>query len=160
MAYSQVSDVVAVAPGIEITNTSKPSAGQVTTMIADLERELNAQLTRLGYVTPVAQATSPLAVQVIKRKVAYGVLADVLRARAFGSSNPKDQGADDAQKVYDKWLAALKNPNDPTELPSDALRTDEGIEKAAAHQTRSHATDFSADEFDISRPAVTMRQVF
>lgn len=160
MAYCQVSDVVAVAPGVELTNTSKPTSGQVTTIIADLERELNAQLTRLGYESPVVQATSPLAFQVIKNKVAHGVLAQVLRARAYGSSSPKDQGADEAQKVFDKWLLALKDPKDPTELPSDAPRTSEIIEKVAANQTRSHVTDLDSDEFDIDSPPVTMRQVF
>lgn len=160
MAYCVVSDIVALAPGVEISNTSKPSAGQVTTIIADLERELNAQLTRLGYVAPVVQATSPLAFQVLKNKLGHAVLAQVLRARAYGSSSPKDQGADDAQKVYDGWLKALKDPNDPTELPSDATRTSEIAEKVAADQTRSHVTGLTSSEFDIDAPAVTMRQVF
>lgn len=160
MSYCQVSDVVALAPGVEISNTSKPTAGQVTTTIADLERELNAQLTRLGYSTPVVQATSPLAFQVIKNKLAHAVLAQVLRARAYGSSSPKDQGADDAQRVFDGWLKALKTSDDPTELPSDAERTDEIAEKVSADQTRSHVTGLSSDEFDIDAPAVTMRQTF
>jgi hypothetical protein len=160
MAYCQVSDVVAIAPSVEITNTSKPSAGNVTTMIADLERELNAQLTRLGYSTPVVLATSPLAFQVIKNKLAHAVLAQVLRARAFGTSNPKEQGADVAQGVYDQWLKALKNPNDPTELPEDAVRTSEATEKVHAEQVRSHVSGLASSEFDINTPAVTMRQVF
>lgn len=160
MAYCQVSDVVALAPGVEISNTSKPSAGQVTTIIADLERELNAQLTRLGYSTPVVQATAPLAFQVIKNKLAHAVLAQVLRARAYGSSSPKDQGADDAQRVYDLWLKALKSVTDPTELPSDATRTAESVEKTAADQTRSFVSGLSSDEYDINAPAVTMRKVF
>jgi hypothetical protein len=160
MAYCVVSDITALAPGVEITNTSKPSSGQVTTIIADLERELNAQLARLGYSAPIVQATSPLAFQVVKNKLAHAVLAQVLRARAYGSSSPKDQGADDAQRVYDKWLTALKDPNDPTELPEDATRTSEVAEKVSADQTRSHVSSLSSDEFDIDAPAVTMRQEF
>ena len=160
MAYCQVSDVVALAPGVEITNTSKPTSGQVTTIIADLERELNAQLTRLGYSSPVVQASSPLAFQVIKNKLAHAVLAQVLRARAYGSSSPKDQGADDAQRVFDKWLTALKDPNDPTELPEDATRTSEIADKVAVDQTRSHVSGLGPDEFNINAPAATMRQVF
>lgn len=160
MAYCQVSDVVALAPGVEISNSSKPTAGQVTTIIADLERELNAQLTRLGYGTPVVQATSPLAFQVIKNKLAHAVLAQVLRARAYGSSSPKDQGADDAQRVFDNWLKALKSVADPTELPSDATRTNETVEKTAADQTRSFVSGLSIDEYDINAPAVTMRRIF
>jgi len=160
MAYCQVSDVVALAPGVEISNTSKPSAGQVTTIIADLERELNAQLTRLGYSTPVVQATSPLAFQVIKNKLAHAVLAQVLRARAYGSSSPKDQGATDAQGIYDGWLKGLKDPNDPTELPADATRTSETTQKIHADQTRSHVTGLPSSEFDVNAPAVRMGQVF
>ncbi|HYE86257.1 MAG TPA: hypothetical protein VEA16_07870 [Vicinamibacterales bacterium] len=160
MAYCVVSDIVALAPGVEITNTSKPTAGQVVTMIADLERELNAQLTRLGYSTPIVQATSPLAFQVVKHKLAHAALAQVLRARAYGSSSPREQGADDAQKVFDSWLKALKEPNDPTELPSDATRTSEVASKTHADQQRSHVQGLASDEFDIASPPVTMRQTF
>lgn len=140
MPYCQVSDVVAVGPGVEISATSKPTSGAVTVMIANIGRELDAQFTRLGYVSPVIEATSPKAFAVIKHKVAHAALAEVLRAKAYGAGNPNDQGADAAQKVFDSWLKALKDVNDPTELPDDATRTDENTEKVAASHTSSSFT--------------------
>lgn len=160
MAYCQVSDVVALAPGVELNNTSKPSAGAVTSFISELEQELNAQLTRLGYTAPVVQATSPLAFKVIKNKLAHAALAHVLRARAYGATSPKDQGADVAQRVYDAWINALMDPKLPTELPDDAVRTSEVVEKVSAEQTRSHVSGLPSAQFDVNAPPVTMRDVF
>lgn len=158
MAYAQVSDITARAPGIELTASSKPSAGQATAFLADIERDVNAALTNLGYVTPIVQADSPLAFSIVKDKVAYAALARVLMARALGASQPKEQGAEAAQAVYDDWMRALGNPNSPIELP-DATRTGEAVEKDGADRVSSFVQGVAATDRDVT-PRITMRQVF
>lgn len=125
MSYCTPQDVRDLAPQIVIDNTSKPNSGQVATMIADVERELDAALTNLGFVVPV---TGPTSIAILKDKVAHAVVARVLRARNFGSADPGQIGAGDAQKVYDVWLRALASATDPTDLP-DATRTGGDVSK-------------------------------
>lgn len=128
MSYCTPQDVRDLAPQITIDNTSKPNSGQVATMIADVERELDAALTNLGYVVPVTGTTS---VSILKDKVAHAVLARVLRARNFGTADLVNTGAGDAQKLFDHWLKALSSATDPTDLP-DATRTGGDAQKSAA----------------------------
>lgn len=142
MAYCTPSDVVALAPQLTIDASSKPNTGQVVSMIGDVEQEVEAILGNLGYVVPITGTSS---LRIVKSKAAHGVLAMVLRARAFAVSEPKAQGADEAEQVYRAWLKALASATDPTELP-DAPRTDEAPEKnASAHHGTAAGFDASAD---------------
>ena len=128
MPYCTPQDVRDLAPQITIDNTTKPNSGQVATMIADVERELEAALTNLGYDVPVTGTTS---VAILKDKVAHAVLARVLRARNFGTADVVNTGAADAQRLFDGWLKALASPTDPTDLP-DATTTGGQAEKSSA----------------------------
>lgn len=141
MSYCTPQDVRDLAPQLVIDNTSKPNSGQVATMIADVERELDAALTNLGFVTPVSGVVS---VAILKDKVAHAVVARVLRARNFGNADPGQIGAADAQKVYDHWLKALASAGDPTDLP-DATRTGSDVQKSAAALNSGGNTLLAAD---------------
>lgn len=154
MAYAQVSDVIAIAPQIDVTASTKPSTAQVQTMITDLERDLNAALTNLGYSTPV---TGTVSVQILRDKVAHGVLARVIRSRSYGATNPDDQGAKDADRVYNCFLKALADPHDPMELP-DATRTSDQIEKDRLDSNSSFIS--TIDEADRPTDEYTMSKVF
>lgn len=113
MAYITTSDVVAAAPGLDISATSRPSSAQVNDMIASEETSLNATLAGYGYETPIV---GPLALAVVKKIVTHKVLAGVLRAKAYGKSNPRDVGADTADKVADSILMRLADPDDDFRL--------------------------------------------
>jgi len=143
--YCTVQDIRDLAPQIVIDNTSKPNTGQVAAMIDDVERELNAQLAHLGYVTPVTATTSAA---ILGDKVAHAVIARVLRGRHFGSADPGQLGATDAQKVYDAWLKALASATDPTDLP-DAETTGGQAEKAAVNWHSSGSATTSTMPFDL-----------
>jgi hypothetical protein len=154
--YCQVSDIVAIAPMVVINAQSRPSDGQVVSLIADSERDVTAMLANLGYVTPVAEATPKAQV---KDLVAHHVLAKILRARAFGSGNEVDlKAAAAAQKYVDDRFAALGDPTDAFELVG-AARTDKQVEKSVADVVRSFTEDPDL-HIDIDHPVMTIDQVF
>lgn len=156
MAYHTLDDVRGMAPQLQITPASKPSDGQVTQFIAEVEREMDAILINLGYTVPVIGLESVKLLRVI---AGYGTLARVLDARALAVGNPDDQGAARAQKYYEKRMMALGDADDPFELP-DAARTDEKIEKDRAEILESQVQGLTIEEFDAEHPGVTMAQVF
>jgi hypothetical protein len=141
VSYCTPQDVRDLAPQLVIDNTSKPNTGQVTGMIEDVERELDAQLANLGYVTPVS---APISAAILKDKVAHAVVARVLRGKHFGNADPGQVGAEQAQKVYDQWLKALASATDPTDLP-DAARTGGDAEKASVNWNSGGNTTVVAD---------------
>jgi hypothetical protein len=143
--YCTVQDIRDLAPQIVIDNASKPNTGQVTAMIDDVERDLNAQLAHLGYVTPVTATTS---VAILADKVAHAVVARVLRGRHFGSADPGQLGATDAQKVYDAWVKALASATDPTDLP-DAETTGGQAEKASVNWHSSGTASTTTAPFGL-----------
>jgi hypothetical protein len=134
MAYATVDDVQALAPHLPaFSPASKPSVTQVQGFISDIERGLNATLGNLGYVTPVV---GPNAIAVLKDVVAHGALARVMRARAYGSNNPGDlEAAKQAQAIYDGRVKALGSSSDPFELPADAVRGTDALQKDRAGVT-------------------------
>lgn len=156
MAYAQVSDVAALAPQITIDGTTKPNTAMVQVMIAHAERDLDAALTNLGYVTPV---TAPVSVSILRDKIAHAVLARLIRSRAFGVTDPAEQGANDAERVYRDWLRAIADSRSPVELP-DAARTGEAIEKDAADLIGSHVQDSEVASVQADQPVFSRTMVF
>jgi hypothetical protein len=116
MPYITVGDVVAAAPGIEITAQSRPNLAQVNTFITDREREVNASLAA-QFQTPI---TGPLSLAKVRRIVTHLVLADVLRAKAYGKTNPRDIGADTAEKEGRTLIDRILDPGDDYTL-EDAI---------------------------------------
>lgn len=142
MAYAALSDVKALAPAVPITATSQPSEGSVLAWIADVERAFNASLKGIGYQTPV---TGPESVAILKLIVAHAVMAMVMRARP----NP-EQDPENFQRRYDAFLKALRDPNDPFELPDDAIQLDTPI-KGSTLRVSSNLKDLLEDDRLISR---------
>jgi hypothetical protein len=123
MPYITTSDVVAAAPGIDITNTSRPSLAQVNDMITNRENALNATLAGMGKQVPIDPIASPSSFSIVKEIATHRVLADVLRARAYGKANPRDIGAKDADDQAQGILDRLADPNDVLDLV-DAITTE------------------------------------
>jgi hypothetical protein len=74
-----------------------------------------------GFTTPI---TGPLSLPIVKRILTHKVLAAVLRAKAYGKSNPRDTGAKDAEDVANALLYRIGDPDDTFDLV-DAIRITE-----------------------------------
>lgn len=155
--YAQISDIRALAPAVTLDASSRPSAGQAEVYLTEVEAEVNAVLGNLGYVTPIAESATSARL-IVKDLVAHGALAKVLRARAVGQDSNLLEGAERVDRHYRDRLKALKNPDDPFELP-DAERTDRAVTKGPDEQMGSFADD-AFDDFDEDAPRVTRAQVF
>lgn len=136
MPYASVSDVKALAPFVPIDNASKPSAGDVATMIADVEATIETSLAGLGYQTPITGATS---LRIVKGIVANTVMAMILRGRP----NP-EQDPENFQRRADAVMKALQSPGDPLTL-SDAETIDAIIKGDRTPGVSSNFRDIALD---------------
>ncbi|MEO8483331.1 MAG: hypothetical protein ABI634_14050 [Acidobacteriota bacterium] len=155
--YAQVSDIRGLAPSIPINTSSVPTEGQAQDYLNRVESELNAILTNLGYVTPVAASATEARVM-LKDLVATGALAKVLRARGLGVDVSLLEAAKVTEKDYRDRLKALKDADDPYELPG-ATRTDLEASKTPDERSGSFADD-PPEDFEIDSPRATRAQEF
>ena len=163
MPYATSADVQALAPNLNqgggFSATTRPTADQVTAMIADTERLIDATLRHLGYdVDALKVDATTEAFKLLRDVSAHGALARVLRARSFGVGESTTPGADEAQKFFDSWLKRLGDSRDPLELPN-VTRTTEAVVKDQAETLGSFVQGL-AGEFDATTPPVTIDQVF
>ncbi len=128
MPYAQVSDVRGLAPHVPINAQSQPSEGEVSQWLKDVEKNLNAVLSSLGYETPIV---GPESLAVLKLPLANAVMALVMRARPNPESDPEA-----FQRQYDRFVTALKDPRDEFELPADAVRIDVMIKQGNFRSAR------------------------
>lgn len=146
MPYAQVSDVRSLAPHVPINAQSQPSESDVRTWLGDLERNLNATLNAIGYVTPV---TGPDAVAVLRLPLANAAMAMVMRGRPNPESDPEA-----FQRQYDAFIKALTDSRNPYELPADAVRIDTPIKHAGGFRVSSALRDIGLDpdnEISVTR---------
>ncbi len=137
--YAQVSDVRALAPQLTIDSSTKPSDGDVQAFLDRDEAVLNAILSNLGYVTPIA-GTAVAARLMVKEWLAHSALAKALRARGFGTDGDLVSQARDAQSIWDKALKDLQHPMSPLELPG-VTRTDREVMKDQADVADGYVND-------------------
>jgi len=151
MPYAAVSDVRGLIPSVPIDAQSLPSEGTVQTWIADVERMLNVTLENSGFTVPV---TGPNAIAVLKQMVSHAVAAMVLRARPNPETDPET-----FQRWYDARIKALRDPADPFDLPSDAVRTAGTVVKDTGGllRVRSSMRQAILDDDDLR---ITRDQVF
>jgi hypothetical protein len=130
----QVGDVQALAPHVPIDAQSKPNAGQVSGWIADVEAELNAVLSQLGYVTPI---TGPVSLSILRRAVANAVMAMIMRSRPNPEIDPQQ-----FQTRYDAMIKGLSDARNPLIL-IDAVSTN--VEVRTSGAVRSNLADLEDD---------------
>ena len=126
MAYVTIDDVRARFPQVQFSANTKPSEEQVGVWISEVEAQLNASLSNLGYIVPITEAVDILQ---IKDRLVSKVGGRALRARLFGVGDVSQDGSREAEAEYDKWLAALMNPRSPVELTASS-RTSAEVLKA------------------------------
>ena len=121
--YVSVADLQARMPQFTLKTDSKPSIADAELLLGDVEAEVDAILTNLGYVVPV---TGALSTRIVQSIVCDGAIARILRARSAGvGGDAAGKSAELAQKCYDDRLKALAAPREenPLEL-TDCVRTD------------------------------------
>jgi hypothetical protein len=122
MPYITVSDVVNAAPGIDISAQSRPNIGQVQGFIVERERDLDSTLSPY-FQTPI---TGTQSLALVKRVLKHQVLADVLRAKAYGQSNPRDIGADTADAQAKGIIDRILDPADEFTLVDAVPKVEKG----------------------------------
>lgn len=113
MPYITTADIVAAAPTIDISATTRPTSTQVDAMIVSEQSTLDSSLAGGGYITPI---TGEKSLPVVKKILTHKVLAGVLRAKAYGRANPRDIGADKADAVADALVTRILDPDDDFRL--------------------------------------------
>lgn len=157
MAYTTVADVEGLAPQLgRFTATSRPTRDQVeTSILPDVERQVDAVLRSVGVTLPLAVGPSPTAWAWAQQTVAWGALALVIAARAIGATNPDEQGADWARKEFNRRLTELRTLG--VDLLVDAPTTTEATETDGADLIAGSGL---ASESMQVEPALTRDQVF
>lgn len=122
MPYITTADVVAAAPGIEISATSRPTSTQVDALIVSEQSTLDSLLFGGGYIIPITGAVS---LPIVKKILTHKVLAGVLRAKAYGRANPRDIGADKAEAVADGLMKRILDPDDDFRLDDAPMNEDQ-----------------------------------
>jgi hypothetical protein len=156
MAYATIDDVRALAPQFVMSTTTRPSEAQVIAYLDDVTLEVEAALSNLGYVVPVA--SGPRALSMLRIIVAHGALSRAMYARSFGMGNPKDMGTDEVEAKYQRWLKDLASPSNRLVELNDAPRTSRQPLKDAADRVLGIA-DLDDANYQ-SGPRATRDQVF
>ena len=125
MSYCAVSDIQRLAPQLMLGSTSRPSTTQVSDMIDDVGRLVDASLGNSGYVVPI---TGDVSLEIMRDIVAHGVVARALAARQYGVGEPNAPGVKMAQDRFDGLVTKLCDLKDPFELP-DAPRNAKWFDK-------------------------------
>lgn len=162
MAYSSgvvATDISKLAPQVGLySGTSKPTAVQIETeLVPDVEREVEAVLTGLGYRVDDIASWSAAATARVKEIVKWGVLKLALMARGLTVGNPDDQGITWATREYERRLKALYDPKSPDKLVG-ATYTGAGLEKDGADLMASFTVGGGVD--DTQERRLTRDQVF
>lgn len=148
MAYTNLSDVKALAPYVPIDVRSTPTEGVVNGWISDQERVLDSIFGSMGYTVPL---TGPVARTIAKDLVSHYVMARILRARPNAESDPAQ-----FQKVYDDTMRRLRDPNDVFDL-TDAVRSELAVLKPEPTRVSSNLKELALSE---TRPRINRDQVF
>ena len=126
MAYTDIDDLRARFPQLQITDQSKPTSAEVELWIGEVEAQLNAVLSNLGYEVPITDLTD---IMILKDRVVSKIGGRVLRARLFGVGDIAQSGSREAEAEYDKWLMKLADASTAVEL-TNSVRT--GTERPKA----------------------------
>lgn len=154
MAYATIGDVQARMPQFTLTPTSKPTIADAETFIGDVEAEIDAALTNLGYILP---GTGPIGLTIVKAWSAQGTIARVLTARAAAvGGDAAIVSAQNAQKLFDAKFLALADPKNPLELIDWARNGDE-VSKPGSDLDGPTETGIDGSCFE---PRVTMDMKF
>lgn len=148
--YATITDVNALIAQVPFTAQSTPTQAQVDQFLTDVTTMINATLGNMGYTVPVDVVTYPLSGIILKRLCSAGAAGLALQVRQ--SSVAADGAVQDNVWTmrYDKWLKALKDNNDPFELP-DAPRTGKQIVKPLG-ELQKDATSLSVDSGTAQDP--------
>lgn len=152
MAYATIDNIRDRAPQIPITGTSKPDEETVIEWIDEQEKELDAFLETVGYVTPV---TGEQSVAILRDMMVQKMIALILRARLYGIGDVNGSGAIEAEKFYDARIKWLKDPTDPFVLPDAEMNGNQPVTGGVRE------FGFTPDEDDPAQaPRASMAKVF
>jgi len=136
MPYASVSDVQALAPHVPLNAQSKPSLTDVQRWIDETETLVDSVLRTVGWQTPITGSES---LKIVRRIVAHGVMAQVMRARPNAETDP-----DKFQAVFDRMLKSLEVSDDPLDLP-DAIALDTPLKSQTGFRVSSNFKEIARD---------------
>ena len=152
--YVTLDDIRARFPQLSLTDLSKPTSAEVESWIDEVEAQLNAMLSNLGYTVPISNETDIL---ILKDRVVSKIGGRVLKARLFGIGDITQSGSREAEQEYEKWLMALADPRSPVELTGSVRTRSERIK--AGGVVRGYDPDASSG-YVGDAPRATIGQVF
>lgn len=161
--YATVTDVNDLVPQSPFSDTSKPSAAQVTALIESVAKRMDASMSSIGYVVPVVSGGTPTATNalaLLREACAWGAAGLAQQMRDTGVRTAVNASGKEVKNIwlqmFDDWMERLCDPGDPFEL-TDATRTNEQLEKQPENVLRSSVQGVS--DTNWLNPAVTRAQV-
>ncbi len=124
-SYATISNVNALVPQVPFTATTTPTQAQVENFITQISARVDASLSNIGYVTPI---TGTLALALVQEAVAWGALGLAQQSRITSIAPDQAVGLSVWTKMFNDWIKALADPNNPFEL-TDAPRNNKQVIK-------------------------------
>lgn len=144
--YCTLADVNTLVAQVPFTDTSKPSASQVTTIIEDTANDMDSVLANVGYVSPVVQGASAL--KWLRRTCVFGALGIAQAVRDTGVTTAVNASGKEAKNIwlqlYEQRMKALVDAQDKT-LLNDAPATSEQKETQGDQVLRSFVQGVTDD---------------
>lgn len=158
--YCTLDDVNALCTQVPFTTTSKPTDAQVTKLIDQVAKRMDASMANLGYVVPVVTGT--LALALLREACSWGALGRAQQMRDTGVTTAVSSSGKEVKNIwlqdFDNWMKALASATDPFELP-DAPRNNEQLEKQGENVLRSMSQGITDDDsYDPNAPVISRYQ--
>ncbi len=158
MPYCTISNVNDLVPQSPFTASTTPTQTQVEGFILDISTIIDASIKNLGYVVPVNVVASPLSGIILRRMTSAGALGIALQVRLTAVAPDASIQNNIWTQRFDKWLTALKNNDDPFELP-DAARTGLAVVKPIG-ELQADTTSISDGSYTyLDSAPFTMNQI-
>ena len=154
--YCTLADVNNLVPQVPFTDTSKPNADVVKSIIDDIANEIDSYLASL-YITPVVSGAQAL--QHLRNLNAWGTLGRAQEARTT-QAVPEAMGIKSVwTKKYEEGVKAIIDPDNPFTLVDAPVNVDR-VPKVASQIVSSDVLDGTDDVIQgegLDRPDMGMQ---